>query len=326
MMTTIRFKLIGRQTFVLLPRIPPRGHTRAFLKIQDGCNYVCSFCIIPQARGRSQAISIKKAVAQAQEVVTDGFREIVLTGVNIGEYHRSSGEKLSHLLTALLEVEGLERLRLSSLEPNTIDDELLEILADSPKFMPHFHIPLQSGDDAILREMRRKYDRNGYEKILKKIIRYFPGAGIGADVICGFPGEREEQFQKTYRLLEESPITHFHVFPYSRRKNTLAARKEGQVLHHVKKDRVRRLRDLGDKKLITFALKQRGKGRSVLFEYKNSSGLWEGYTPQFVRVGVESPLELKNEICEVMPLTWEDHLLRGKIIPSQRSEGSRAIG
>ena len=302
------------------------GHTRAFLKIQDGCNYVCSFCIIPQARGRSRAISIDQAVAQAQRVVADGFREIVLTGVNIGEYYRTSGEKLSHLLEALFRVEGLERLRLSSLEPNTIDDELLETLAASAKFMPHFHIPLQSGDDTILREMKRKYDRSGYEKVLKKIVSYFPGAGIGADVIAGFPGEREAQFQNTYRLLEELPITHFHVFPYSRRKNTPAAKKEEQVLHHVKKDRVQRLRALGEKKLGEFATNQLGNCRSVLFEYKNSQGLWEGYTPQFVRVAVESDLDLKNQIGGVLPLSAEGSLLRGKMVLPQREEGTRAIG
>ena len=302
------------------------GHTRAFLKIQDGCNYICSFCIIPQARGRSRAISIEQAVDRAHEIVSEGFREIVLTGVNIGEYYRSSGEKLSLLIRSLLEVEGLERLRLSSLEPNTIDDELLETLAGSHRFMPHFHIPLQSGDDGILREMKRKYDRAGYEKILQKITRYFPGAGIGADVICGFPGEGEKEFENTRRILEDSPITHFHIFPYSRRKNTLAAKKERHILHDVKKARVRLLRDLGEKKLADFARRQRGKSRAVLFEYKNSQGLWEGYTPQFVRVAVESPVSLKNQIGEVIPLAWEEERLRGKLIRCRETEDNRAIG
>ena len=293
------------------------GRTRAFLKIQDGCNYVCSFCIIPQARGRSRAISVGQAVEQAGEIVADGFREIVLTGVNIGEYHRSSGEKLSHLIRALFAVEGLERLRLSSLEPNTIDDELLESLAESPKFMPYFHIPLQSGDNTILREMKRKYNRAGYERALQKIVRYFPGAGIGTDVICGFPGESEGQFQNTREVLEASPVTHFHVFPYSRRKNTPAAKKEQQVLHHVKKERVRRLRDLGGKKLAAFALKQGRGNPAVLFECKNPQGLWEGHTPQFVRVAAESSVFLKNRICEVRPLSWEDNFLRGEIVPKR---------
>ena len=289
------------------------GHTRAFLKIQDGCNYVCSFCIIPQARGRSRAVSVEQAVSQAKAVVADGFREIVLTGVNIGEYHRSSGESLPRLIKALFQVEGLERLRLSSLEPNTIDDELLETLAGSPLFMPHFHIPLQSGDDGILREMKRKYDRTGYERVLQKIVRYFPGAGIGADVICGFPGEGTEQFNNTENLLEELPITHFHVFPYSRRKNTVAAKKEHQIPYDVKKERVYRLRQLGEKKLADFARKQKGVPHSVLFECQNRRGLWEGYTPQFVRVAVESPVPLKNQIGDVIPRGWENGRLRGRL-------------
>ena len=292
------------------------SHTRAFLKIQDGCNYVCSFCIIPQARGRSRAISVAQAVEQARGVVADGFREIVLTGVNIGEYHRSSGEKLSRLIRCLSEVEGLERLRLSSLEPNTIDDELLKVLADSPCFMPHFHIPLQSGDDDILREMRRKYDRSGYEQTVQKIIRYFPGAGIGADVICGFPGEGGRQFENTRKVLEDLPITHFHVFPYSRRKNTSAAKKERQILHQVKKERVRILRNLGERKLADFACGQKGLSRAVLFECQNGQGLWEGHTPQFVRVAVESPVSLKNQIGDVIPQKWEDGRLRGNLIDS----------
>ena len=302
------------------------GHTRAFLKIQDGCDYVCSFCIIPRARGRSRAISIENAVHRARERVAGGFREIVLTGVNIGEYHRSSGEKLSRLVRALLGVEGLDRLRLSSLEPNTIDDDLLKALADSPLFMPHFHIPLQSGDDRILREMGRKYDRAGYEKVLQKITRHFPGAGIGADVICGFPGEGEEQFENTRRTLEELPITHFHVFPYSRRKNTPAAKREDQILHQVKKERVRILRDLGERKLGDFARGQRGRRRAVLFERKNDRGLWEGYTPQFVRVGVESPVPLRNRIGEVLLDGDGGGSFQGEVLASPGKSDSRAAG
>ena len=303
------------------------GHTRAFLKIQDGCNYVCSFCIIPQARGHSRAISIAEAVKQAKAVIADGFREIVLTGVNIGEYHKASGEKLPALIRALLDLEGLKRLRLSSLEPNTIDDELLATLADSPRFMPHFHIPLQSGDDTILRQMKRKYNRSEYEKVLQKIIRTFPQAGIGADVICGFPGESEEQFENTRKLLESSPITHFHVFPYSRRKNTPAAKRAEQILHPVKKDRVRRLRALGAQKLTDFARQQRGRVQPVLFEYKNRHGQWEGYTPQFVRIAVESPLDLKNRIEDVRPLAQEGPLLKGALLhPGQTRENALASG
>ncbi|CAN0021315.1 unnamed protein product, partial [Chrysoparadoxa australica] len=186
------------------------GHTRAFLKIQDGCNYVCSFCIIPQARGRSRALPIKDALNEAKSVLAKGFQEIVLTGVNIGEYEANTGERLSDLITELFALDGLKRLRLGSVEPNTFTDELLDVLASSSKFMEHFHIPLQSGDDEILKQMRRKYDVEFYRKVIGKIIARFPDAGVGADMIAGFPGETEEQFQNTFNLVKELPITHFH--------------------------------------------------------------------------------------------------------------------
>ena len=172
------------------------SHTRAFLKIQDGCNYICSFCIIPQARGRSRTISIENAVSEAKNLVGRGFKEIVLTGVNVGEYARSSGESLEVLVQRLLEINGLDRLRLSSVEPNTVTEDLLKILADSPKSMDHFHLPLQSGSDKILKLMRRKYTTSEYEDKLALVKEYFPRAGIGADIIAGFPGETDEEFEK----------------------------------------------------------------------------------------------------------------------------------
>ena len=275
------------------------GHTRAFLKIQDGCNYVCSFCIIPQARGRSRTISIQEATQQAEELVAQGFKEIVLTGVNIGEYENTSGERLDALVENILSIEGLERLRLSSVEPNTITDRLLDVFESSPKFMPHFHVPLQSGDDSILQEMRRKYDVQTYRNVIQKILRRFPDAGIGADVITGFPGETEEQFQNTYDLLKELPITHFHVFPYSQRKRTLAARMENHIQHHVKKKRAKSLIKLGEEKLCDFAEDQVDRVVPVLFERRDKDGFYQGYTPNYVRVKVSSEKELKNQIHSV---------------------------
>lgn len=290
------------------------SHTRAFLKIQDGCNYVCSFCIIPFARGRSRAISVEEAKKQATELVSKGFKEVVLTGVNIGEYERSSGERLSDLVKTLLDINGLERLRLSSVEPNTITDELLDVLEDSPKFMDHFHIPLQSGDDEILKQMRRRYTVGDYQNIIEKVMKRFPKAGIGADVIVGFPGETNEQFMNTYNLMRDLPLTHFHVFPYSKRKNTTAAKLENHIPHHVKKDRVRALIHLGDAKLRMFAEDQVGSLSQVLFERRDKSGLWTGHTTNYVRVKVESALDLSNQIQTVSLDQAEGEFVRGSLL------------
>jgi threonylcarbamoyladenosine tRNA methylthiotransferase MtaB len=273
--------------------------TRAFLKIQDGCNYVCSFCIIPFARGRSRAITVAEAKKNALDLVAKGFKEIVLTGVNIGEYEQTSGEKLVDLVQALVEIPGLDRLRLSSVEPNTITDELLEVLKRSGKAQEHFHIPLQSGDDEILTGMRRKYSVADYKNIIAKIKNYFPLAGIGADIIVGFPGETAEQFENTYELVKELPITHFHVFPYSKRKNTTAARLENHIPHATKKERVKILNMFGEAKLRDFAADFVGETGSVLFEQRNAQGLYEGYNSQFIRVQVATERDLHNSIWPV---------------------------
>ena len=286
------------------------SHTRAFLKIQDGCNYVCSFCIIPFARGRSRAISVADAVTEAKKLVAQGFKEIVLTGVNIGEYEQASGEKLHDLVAAVLAVDGLERFRLSSVEPNTITDELLHVLKASPKVMDHFHIPLQSGDDEILKAMRRKYTVADYKRIIGKIMAAFPNAGIGADVIVGFPGETKEQFENTFNLLKELPITHFHVFPYSKRKNTTAAKMENHIPSAVKKERVKTLMMFGDAKLNLLSEDQIGKRTKVLFERRNKLGLFEGYSSNYVRVQVNTDQDLSNVEREVLVTG----MLEGKLV------------
>lgn len=274
-------------------------HTRAFLKVQDGCNYVCSFCIIPFARGRSRAISIAQAKEEARKIINNGFKEIVLTGVNIGEYLSSSGEKFEDLAREILSLEGLKRLRMSSVEVNTITRELLEVLKKSGKYQDHFHIPMQSGDDTILKSMRRKYDVDYYKKNIYLIKEYFPNAAIGADIIVGYPGESEEQFQNTYKLLEELPITHFHVFPYSRRKGTSANRLDNHLQVEIKKDRVKKLIALGDKKLELFSKAQLGSQCQVLFEKEDKAGYFTGYTPHYLKVKCKSSLELSNKITQV---------------------------
>ncbi len=290
------------------------SHTRAFLKIQDGCNYVCAFCIIPFARGRSRAITVADAVLEAKKLVSQGFKEIVLTGVNIGEYEQTSGEKLHDLVAQVLAVEGLERFRLSSVEPNTITDELIEVLKSSPKVLDHFHIPLQSGDDDILKEMRRKYTVADYKKVIGKLMAAFPNAGIGADVIVGFPGETKEQFDNTFNLLKELPMTHFHVFPYSKRKNTTASKMDNHIHASEKKSRVKALTMFGDAKLNLFSEDQIGKKTKVLFERRNKAGLFEGYSSNYVRIQVMTDQDLSNIERVVLITGMENGKLTGELL------------
>jgi threonylcarbamoyladenosine tRNA methylthiotransferase MtaB len=288
-------------------------HTRAFLKIQDGCNYVCSFCIIPFARGRSRAISVADALREAKALAGQGFKEIVLTGVNIGEYEASSGEKLVDLVKAVVELPEIERLRLGSVEPNTITRELLEALKASGKYQDHFHIPLQSGSDSILSSMRRKYSVSQYRETLMMVQEYFPNAAFGADIIVGYPGESEEQFLETFNFLRSGPITHFHIFPYSKRKNTTAAKLENHIQTAVKKDRVKTLMMLGEAKLDKFSQAMVGKETEVLFEAE-VDGYWEGYSSNYLRVRVKSSKDLRNQIRAVN-LT---HFKGGKLFGDQK--------
>lgn len=289
------------------------SHTRAFLKIQDGCNYVCSFCIIPFARGRSRTISVDEAVKEAKRLTGDGFKEIVLTGVNIGEYERSSGEKLSDMVKAISELEDLKRLRLSSVEPNTITKELLETLKETGKYMDHFHVPLQSGSDRVLRSMRRKYDTNFYRDIMDMIHDYFPGAAIGADMIAGYPGETEEEFLETYDFVKEMPITHFHVFPFSTRKGTTAAKLENQIQGPIKKERVKKLLALGELKLANYALDHKGSEFEVLFE-QEKNGRFFGYTENYLKFSVDSEIDLSNQIHKVKTISAVGTELFGELI------------
>lgn len=289
------------------------SHTRAFLKIQDGCNYVCSFCIIPFARGRSRAISVADALREAQRLAAKGFKEIILTGVNIGEYEASSGEKLVDLVKAIVNIDEVKRIRLGSVEPNTMSEELVRVLRDSGKYQDHFHIPLQSASDDILKSMRRKYTISQYKEMQKMVKSYFPQAAFGADIIVGYPGETEEQFLETFNFLRNSPITHFHIFPYSKRKGTTAAKLEDQIQVGVKKDRVKTLMMLGDAKLDEFSQNSLGSTSQVLFESHND-GHWEGYTSTYLRVRVKSESDLKNEIREVELTQYLGGKLYGRLV------------
>ncbi|RLA63927.1 MAG: tRNA (N(6)-L-threonylcarbamoyladenosine(37)-C(2))-methylthiotransferase MtaB [Epsilonproteobacteria bacterium] len=291
---------------------PADSHTRAFLKIQDGCNYICSFCIIPQARGRSRAIRMDEAIESAKKLVGNGYKEIVLTGVNIGEYEKASGTPLYKLVQGLLRIDGLERFRLSSVEPNTFDNELIAVLKDSPKTMNHFHIPLQSGNDEVLTRMRRKYTIAQYSDILGKIKEAFPLAGIGADIILGHPGETNQQFLDTFNFLRKSPITHFHPFPYSKRKGTLSSSMDDHIPHGVKKERVKMITNLGKAKLLDFSHEQIGTTSKVLFE-KRDGNFFEGYTSNFVRVWTESSIDITNQIKTVALTNLKKEKLFGEI-------------
>lgn len=287
-------------------------HTRAFLKIQDGCNYICSYCIIPEARGRSRAITIKDAIEQANKLVKDGYNEIVLTGVNVGEFEKCNNEKLSELIKRILDVKGLKRMRLSSVEPNTITKDILEIAKENPRFLNHFHTPMQSGSDRVLSGMRRRYNSSEYEDIISMIIDYVPTASIGADMIVGFPNETEEEFMETFNLASNLPITHFHVFPFSKRRNTLAAKMEGQIDSKIKNIRVKKLIELGHEKKLDFTKGLIGQTNKVLFERKKGD-FWLGHTTSFLPVKMESNQILKNVEVEVLLKSIDNDTLIGTL-------------
>jgi threonylcarbamoyladenosine tRNA methylthiotransferase MtaB len=284
--------------------------TRAFLKIQDGCNYICSFCIIPFARGRSRVGKIQTLTEEAKKIINLGFQEIVLTGVNIGEFEKTGGERLEDLIESLSNL-GLKRLRLSSVEPNTITNSLLQSLQQSDIYQNHFHIPLQSGSNTILKSMRRKYTSEQYLETLHRIKEYFPSAAIGADVICGFPGESEEDFLLTYNLIKNSPLTHLHVFPYAQRQKTTASKLPSQLSSSLKKERVRALIQLGEEKKEQYAKSLIGKVVEVLFE-KKKNNLSQGYTPEFLKCFISENIS-ENSIAKVVLTDYHNKELFGKI-------------
>lgn len=289
------------------------NHTRAFLKIQDGCNYVCSYCIIPKARGASRSIKVEDGVRQAQELVKSGYREIVLTGVNVGEFESTRNERLSDLVNEILKIEGVERVRLSSIELNTVTDELIQVMKH-PKFMNHFHIPLQSGEDEILGLMRRKYTTALFREVILKLQREFPDATFGTDIIVGFPGESEEHFQKTSEFLKELPITHFHVFPFSKREGTVAASMSDVVSKEIKRSRVNGLIGMGNRKMSDRMESMVGERCEVLFERRDAKGRFSGFTSNYLRVKVNTELELNNQIRSVKIVSFTNGELMGELL------------
>ncbi len=264
--------------------------TRAFLKVQDGCDYKCTYCTIPLARGISRSDTIGNVLKNAAEISSKGIREIVLTGVNIGDYGKGEFGNKKHehtfldLITELDQVEGIDRIRISSIEPNLLKDESIELVSKSRSFVPHFHIPLQSGSDELLKKMKRRYLTKLYADRVAKIREVMPDAAIGVDVIVGFPGETEEEFLKTYNFLNSLPISYLHVFTYSERENTEAAEMPGIVPVAERKKRNKMLRILSEKKKMAFYASQLGKTLPVLWEHENKDGLMFGFTENYVRV------------------------------------------
>ena len=264
--------------------------TRAFLKVQDGCDYKCTYCTIPLARGISRSDTIENVLRNATEIAAKDIKEIVLTGVNIGDYGKGEFGNKRHehtfldLISELDQVEGIERIRISSIEPNLLKDESIELVSKSKSFVPHFHIPLQSGSDDLLKKMKRRYLTKLYNDRVNKIREVMPHAAIGVDVIVGFPGETEERFMETYNFLNELPITYLHVFTYSERENTEAAAMEGVVPVAERKKRNKMLRILSEKKKMAFYQTQLGKTLPVLWEHENKDGKMFGFTENYVRV------------------------------------------
>lgn len=264
--------------------------TRSFLKVQDGCDYKCTYCTIPQARGISRSGRLENIVANAQNIAEQGIREIVLTGVNIGDYGKGEFGNKKHehtfleLVRALDQIAGIERIRISSIEPNLLKDETIDFVARSQRFVPHFHIPLQSGSDPILKKMKRRYLSGLYKERVVKIKQEMPDACIGVDVIVGFPGETEDYFLDTFRFLEQLPVSYLHVFTYSERPNTEAVTMENPVPQNIRSKRSKVLRALSAKKRHQFYESQLGKEASVLFENENKKGYIQGFSTNYVKV------------------------------------------
>ena len=297
--------------------------TRAFLKVQDGCDYKCTYCTIPMARGISRSDTIENILANAKKISDKGIKEIVLTGVNIGDYGKGEFGNKKHehtfleLVQALDKVEGIERLRISSIEPNLIKDETIDFIAQSKAFVPHFHIPLQSGSNDILKKMKRRYLRELYVSRVAKIREVMPDACIGVDVIVGFPGETDDHFLETYHFLNELDISYLHVFTYSERDNTEAVLMDGVVPDAVRAKRSKMLRGLSAKKRNAFYESQLGKEKTVLFESDNKQGYIHGFTENYVKVKAPWDPALVNTLHKVRLTKIDaDGMVRFEFIPA----------
>lgn len=278
--------------------------TRTFLKVQDGCDYNCSFCTIPLARGHSRSDLIENVLENIKSLAEGGTKEVVLTGINLGDFGKGNfggkkkEEDFFELVQELDKLDSIQRYRISSIEPNLLSNDIIDFVATSNHFMPHFHIPLQSGNNEILGKMRRRYQRELYADRVQRIKEKMPHCCIGVDVIVGFPGETEEHFEDTFNFLHDLDVSYFHVFTYSERTNTLATEMADIVPMHVRNERNKRLRNLSYQKMRYFEEQHIGQQRPVLFEHKNKNGVMEGYSDNYIKVQAAYKAELENSIVD----------------------------
>jgi threonylcarbamoyladenosine tRNA methylthiotransferase MtaB len=285
-----------KETNVFVPGFSEGDRTRTFMKVQDGCDYFCSFCTIPLARGNSRSANIQDTVTKIKEVAAGATKEIVLTGVNLGDFGVNHGEDFFGLIRQLDQIEGVDRYRISSIEPNLLTDEIISFVAASRRFVPHFHIPLQSGSDDILARMRRRYNSSLYQSRINRILELMPHCAIGVDVIVGFPGETEEEFMKTYQFLNALDVAYLHVFPYSERPNTTAKKMKDRVPQFMRNQRVEMLRILSEKKKQAFYRNHLGTCRPVLFEAEEKGNFMFGFTDNYIKVKAEYDPLMVNEV------------------------------
>ena len=289
-----------KKTKEFIPAFSMGDRTRSFLKIQDGCDYFCTFCTIPLARGKSRNASIETTIGEAKKIAATEVKEVVLTGVNIGDFGQGDDENFFELTKALDTVDGIDRFRISSIEPNLLSDEIIEFcLNKAQRFVPHFHIPLKSGSDKLLKAMRRKYERSVFENRVKAIKQFAPNACIGADVIVGFPGETDEDFLETVQFINQLDVSYLHVFTYSERANTTAIKLGDPVPMNVRKERSKQLHILSDKKKRAFYESNIGKIGTVLFENEENGGVMHGFTENYVKVKTNYDAKLANTFQNV---------------------------
>jgi len=303
-----------------VPGFSSNDRTRTFLKLQDGCDYFCSFCTIPLARGRSRSENMENSVRSTQEAIATGVKEIVLTGVNIGDFGAGTEENFLQLIKRLDELPGaVQRFRISSIEPNLLSNDIIRFCATSKRFVPHFHIPLQSGSDEMLKKMRRRYDSALYGSRIETVKEAMPHACIGVDVIVGHPGESEEEFMKTYRFLNELQISYLHVFTYSERPNTTAVREKDEVVPMPeRRKRNKMLTILSEKKKRAFYQLFEGTTRNVLFEHENKDGYMLGYSDNYLRVRIPYDAALSGTIATTELSTLKDNgVFEGKALLEQ---------
>ncbi len=287
-------------SFDYCPSFSIGDRTRAFLKVQDGCDYGCSYCTVPLARGRSRNPEVSSIIAEVEEIAKAGIKEIVLTGVNIGDFGKSTDDSFFSLLKELVKVDGIERFRISSIEPNLLTDKVIDLAGANPKILPHFHIPLQSGNDKVLGLMRRRYTRDVFAERVKTILKRFPFAGIGADVIAGFPGENAADFEDTYSFLSETSVSYLHAFTFSERPGTIAEKLPGKVEPREKELRRKRLSQLSESKMNGFMNANIGMETEVLFERTRSEGLISGFTSNYIRVEHPWQSKLASQVKKVL--------------------------